>query len=254
MTRSMNASRPSVAGRSRRTRVSLLAVLTIVCGLFGAASGAWAACLPAPGWLSGPSGTIGDPQPTFSWGAVPGANFGYTLYILQLDGTVVVRETGIAGTSFRPHSPLPLNVDLRYKVKGEGACGAGAYASSTGSFRVVGASCPPTIAPQLIGPSGTIRNRAPTFRWRAVPGAEEYVLVLLYASDQEECVFPNPQGSCHETTAATRLNLGELPVGVEMRWKVKTECGDELYGPFSPSMYFEIDPGTGPPLEPGAKP
>jgi hypothetical protein len=30
-----------------------------------------------------------------------------------------------------------------------------------------------------------------------------------------------------------------------MRWKVKTEC-DERYGPFSPSMYFTIEPSGGP--------
>ena len=125
----------------RLRRIVLLAMLS--CAVLATARRAEAACLPAPAWASGPVGTITDPRPTFSWAAVPGAT-AYTLYILGAadDGPIIVRQTGITATSFRAPA-LPAGQDMRWKVKGEGACGAGAYASGQ-VFRVsVPASCPP---------------------------------------------------------------------------------------------------------------
>ena len=79
---------------------------------------------------NGPSGNITDPTPTFSWSAVPGAE-SYTLYVLRVsDEAVMLRETGIPGTSFTPASPLPAGVNLRWKVKGESSCGPGPYSPS----------------------------------------------------------------------------------------------------------------------------
>lgn len=218
----------------RLRRIVLLAVLS--CAVLATAQRAQAACLPAPAWASGPVGTITDPRPTFSWAAVPGAT-SYTLYILGAadDGPIIVRQTGITGTSFRAPA-LPAGQDMRWKVKGEGACGAGAYASGQ-VFRVSApASCPPTVAPVLSGPSGTISNSSPTFCWSSVPGAEEYVIALLYAPDDGDYVF----GQAF-STPDTCINLGQLPVNTPMRWKIKTEC-NEHYGPFSDSVYFTIVP------------
>jgi len=213
------------------------AVLLGVLGaaVLGAAPRAHAACLPAPAWVNGPVGTVSDPQPMFSWGAVPGAT-SYTLYILGAadDGPIVVRQTGITGTTFRP-PPLPANQDLRWKVKGEGPCGAGLYASGQ-VFRIAG-SCPPKSAKAtLYFPQGTIHDPAPTFCWSAVPGAQEYVIALLFAPDDGGYVFGHAF-----STPDTCINLGPLPLNTAMRWKIKTEC-NEQYGDFTDSMYFTIVP------------
>jgi len=202
--------------------------------VLGAPPRAEAACLPAPTWVNGPVGTVSDPQPTFSWGAVPGAT-SYTLYILGAadDGAIVVRQTGITGTTFHPPSPLPGNQDLRWKVKGEGPCGAGLYAS--GQVFRIGASCPPNSAvATLYFPEGTIHDPAPTFCWSPVPGAPEYVIALLYAADDGGYVLGHAV-----TTSETCINLGPLPINTPMRWKIKTEC-NEQYGDFTNSMYFTI--------------
>jgi hypothetical protein len=205
----------------------------IGCAVLSAAR-ADAQCLPAPASVNGPSGTITNPQPTFSWAAVPGAQ-SYTLYVLTIpEEAWAVRATGITGTSFQPGSALPINHDMRWKVKAEGACGAGAYANGA-TFRVGnGPSCPPTVAPTLFGPEGNITDAAPTFCWTSVPGAEEYVIALLYAPDDGYYVFGHA-----DSTTGTCINLGALPVNTPMRWKIKTEC-NEIYGPFSPSKYFTI--------------
>lgn len=103
---------------------------------------------------------------------------------------------------------------------------------------------PPALAdhcagpPTLIGPQGIRYNPRPLFRWNAVPGINEYVLVILYASDQEEYVIG---GQPFHIEGATSFRPSEdLPFDVEMRWKVKTECENEHYSYFSPSMYFTI--------------
>ncbi len=221
--------------RSHRIRYAIL-LGAIGCAVLGTTSRADAACLPAPVWTSGPSATTTDPRPTFSWAEVPGAT-SYTLYVLTIpeDGRAVY-EPGLTGTSFRPPSPLELNHDMRWKVKAEAPCGAGLYANGQ-PFRVVGgASCPPTVAPELNGPSGIIHDVAPWFCWSNVPGASEYVIALLYAADDGGYVFGHA-----DSTDELCINLGPLPVNTPMRWKIKTEC-DERYGPFSPSVYFTIVP------------
>jgi hypothetical protein len=222
-----------VHSRSRHVRYAIL-LSAFGCAMFGAAARADAQCLPAPAWASGPVGTITDSRPTLSWAAVPGAT-SYTLYVLTIpEEGWAVHAVGITGTSFQPPSPLPTNHDMRWKVKGEGPCGAGGYANGA-TFRVSGgASCPPTVAPTLYGPSGNITNASPTFCWSAVPGAEDYVIALLFAPDDGYYVFGHA-----DSTGDTCINLGALPVNTPMRWKIKTEC-NEIYGPFSPSMYFTI--------------
>jgi hypothetical protein len=88
------------------------------------------------------------------------------------------------------------------------------------------------------GPSGTVQGRRPLFSWSAVPGIDEYVLVILYASDNEEYVIPGQPF----TVAGTSFRPPQaLPFSTEMRWKVKTECNED-YGPFSPSTYFDLEP------------
>lgn len=222
---------------SRHRHLRLAILLAAIGGAMVAATPrARAACLDAPAWVSGPAGTITNAQPTLSWAAVPGAT-SYTLYILDAAGSnpIIVRQTGITGTSFRS-PPLPTGLEMRWKVKGEAPCGPGLYANGQNFTVAAAPSCPPTVPPELFGPSGTIHETAPTFCWTAVPGAEEYVIALLYAADDGDYVFGRAF-----STPDTCINLGDLPVNTAMRWKIKTEC-NEHYGPFSGSVYFTIAP------------
>jgi hypothetical protein len=201
---------------------------------------------PSPG---GPSGTISSSRPTFSWSDVPNAT-SYTLYVLRVsDEAVVLRQTGIGGTSFTPSSPLPSGVALRWKVKAESSCGAGPYSPSV-YFEVEGGSggpCPPTQAPVSGGPSGSISNSRPTFSWSAVPGAESYTLYVLRVSDDEFILHQTDIGGTSFTPSVP------LPSGVALRWKVKAEssCGP---GPYSPSVYFTVGGGDGGPCPPTQAP
>ena len=188
---------------------------------------------------SAPSGTVGNPRPTFTWGAVPGAS-SYTLYVLRVsDEAVLVRQTGLTVTAFTPASPLPIGIELRWKVKGESTCGPGPYSPSV-YFRVDQVPCPPTVAPTPAGPSGTVRTSTPTFSWSAVPGASSYTLYVLRVSD--EAVVLRQTG----LTKTSFTPAAPLPSGIELRWKVKAEssCGP---GPYSPSVYFRVDETPCPP-------
>ncbi len=181
----------------------------------------------------GPSGTINNPKPTFSWSAVAGATT-YTLYVLKVsDESVVLRQTEIAGTSFTPGSPLPSNIDLRLKVKGESSCGPGPYSPSV-VFRIGQGPCPPTEAPTLIGPSGTISTATPTFSWTAVSGASSYTLYVLKVSDESVVLRQT------EIVGTSFTPKSPLTANIDLRCKVKGEssCGP---GPYSPSVNFRIE-------------
>jgi hypothetical protein len=189
---------------------------------------------PVPG---GPSGTISDATPTFTWSAVPGAE-SYTLYVLRVsDEAVVLRQIGVRETSFTPAAPLPTGVDLRWKVKGESAYGTGPYSPSV-YFRILASpACPPTAAPVPGGAFGAISDATPTFAWSEVPGAESYTLYVLRVSDE---VVVLRQVDIRETSF---VPASPLPTAVALRWKVKGEsrCGP---GPYSPSVYFTVQPAT----------
>lgn len=89
-------------------------------------------CPTTPPFAIDPIGTIYKTvRPTFTWTGAPGAQ-SYTLYVQYVsDGSLAMpREIGIQGTSFTATVDLPLDVDLRWKVKGEATgCAAGPYSS-----------------------------------------------------------------------------------------------------------------------------
>jgi hypothetical protein len=109
--------------------------------------------------------------------------------------------------------------------------------------------CPPLdTAPVPLGPEGVVPFAQPTLSWRPVPGIDEYVVLILLQSGNEQTVW----GPTH-VVGRTSVTAPPLPPFTEMRWKVKTEC-DERYGPFSPSMYFTIEPSNTAPCPPAQAP
>ena len=199
------------------------------------------ACAPPPGpcpprgapVANGPQGAIDSATPTFSWSAVPGAQSS-TLYVLRVsDEAIVLRQTGITGTSFVPSSPLPGGVDLRWKVKAESSCGAGPY-SGNRFFRIEGvAACSPTDPPVASGPAGTVNEPRPNFAWTPVDRASSYTLHVLRVSDEAVVLRQTDIRGTNFTPS------DPLPTGIPLRWKVKGEsdCGP---GPYSNQLFFDI--------------
>jgi hypothetical protein len=91
-------------------------------------------------------------------------------------------------------------------------------------------------APTPYGPSGTVLGGRPLFSWSAVSGVDEYVVEILYASNDGDYVIPA------QTVAGTTFRPSQpLPFWTGMRWQVKAEC-DERYGPLSETTYFDLEP------------
>jgi len=227
-----------LAGRVARLFIAALAGSVVYLSAFSAhAQVNTGRCLPAPAWVNGPVGDTTNPQPTLSWAPVPGAT-GYTLYVRDaVTEEWFLRRTGLTTTSYTPPSAFPVNMLTSWKVKATKPGCEGQYANGANYRILVAPHCPPTIAPWTYQDvEGEMTDPSPTFRWTAVPGAEAYVISLQWGDDNGGYVFGHP-----ETTEALSFNFGNLPVGVLLRWKVKTEC-NELYGPFSFIRYFTIVP------------
>lgn len=195
-----------------------------------------AACPPAQVFPFGPQpGTIGDPQPTFSWRAVPGAT-SYTVYVQSgTSDAIFAREQDIHGTVFTPPQPLPVGVPLRWKVKAEGVAAVGC----TGQYSPIiyfdiGTPNPCRyLAPATpYGPQGTLIRNRPTFRWGTAPGATFHTLVVLRADTGAFLLGEVAYGAEFTPTA-------DLPAGVELRWFLQGSngCGD---GAYSAAPQFRI--------------
>ena len=188
-----------------------------------------------------PRGTINDQFPVFSWSAVPGANE----YVLKLlyespDAQYVFPDLGLIhiedATSYQFDRPLPVGVGMRWAVKWECDETYGFYSDET--YFNVSVGCPArTDRATPIAPSGVIGTAWPVFQWTSVPGAEAYVLKLLYAPDEAQYVFPD-LGLISVAGTSYQFNR-PLPTNVWMRWAVKTRCGGS-YGYYSAETYFMI--------------
>jgi len=120
--------------------------------------------------------------------------------------------------------------------------------------------CPPVPASARavhVGPSGTITDPRPIFRWLPAEGYHEYVFKLLYAPDDGGYV--DPPGDLIDVEGTSWEPPSDLPIGVPMRWAVKIYCttpaGERRYGPYTPASYFTITAGGSapcPPPDPGA--
>ncbi|MCZ7651065.1 MAG: S8 family serine peptidase [Thermoanaerobaculia bacterium] len=99
--------------------------------LFNLPPGAPTPTSPAPGAINQPL------RPAFTWDTVAQAG-SYRLQVATdpAFGNLVMDETGIAGTTFTPGSDLASNTVHHWRVRGENACGNGAW-STASSFTTV---------------------------------------------------------------------------------------------------------------------
>jgi hypothetical protein len=181
-------------------------------------------CPGAPTVLGPQPGRGNDAQPTFTWVAVPGAT-SYTVYVQSgTSDAIIASEMDIHGTTFTPPTPLPVGVPLRWKVKAEGACGAGPYSP------IVYFDVGPPNPCALVGPAtpyapqGTLIRNRPLLRWGPAPNGTFHTL-YLHRQDTGALLLA-------EVVYGTTFTMpADLPVGVPLRWFVQgsNACGDGLY-------------------------
>jgi hypothetical protein len=179
-----------------------------------------------------PSGAITTQTPTFSWTAAAGAT-SYTLEVVRAsDGAAILQRSGIGGTGLVSPVALPAGVDLRWRVRGDNACGAGGF-SAPRTFRVTPPCNLPGV-PVARQPSGTVAARIVTFTWDAVAGATSYTLEVARAAGG--VLLTRTGLTTTSFTPPTPLQL-DLP----MVWRVRAHngCGP---GAFSANLSFVLSP------------
>jgi hypothetical protein len=184
---------------------------------------------PAP-TLVLPTGTITDRTPSYTWNAVAAA----TSYLLHVDDAVTAKKiyrtytaatagcyAGTGTCSVTPGTLLSAGAGT-WRVHAQTSLGTGP-SSSIMAFTVV--TSPPSRAPTLIAPTGTVPNTTPTYTWNAVPEATSYVLQVndavttkkiytKYSAGEAGC--PSGTGRC-SVTPPTALTAGAARWGVQAR-------------------------------------
>ena len=224
----------------------ICSVLFILLAFFHVPVNAACPITEAPNALQ-PSETTGDDRPLFKWTAVSCAQ-SYTLYVIRVsDEAIVLRKTGLTGTTFQPSNPLPLAVPLRWKIKGESSYGPGPYSPSVYFTVASDFPCPPTEAPVTGGPQGTVDESTLTFSWQSVPRAQSYTLYVMRVSDEAILLRAT------DLTDLSYTPVAQLPPNTPLRWKVKAEswCGP---GPYSSNVYFTVVSDSDDPCPPTQAP
>ena len=127
----------------------------------------------APVILVPSSASTFEVQPMLSWSALTGAAR-YELVLRDRSTNLdVARVTGLAGTTWKPTSPLP-NGYYRWWVRGLPAAGTAGSWSNSQDFTTGG-------KPILLGVPATTTDRTPAFTWTAVQGAARYEIWIAKA-------------------------------------------------------------------------
>jgi hypothetical protein len=82
----------------------------------------------------GPTGTVSELKPTFTWNAVDGAA-GYDMWVYNSVGTKVISASITTGTSYKPSVSLVVGETYQWKVRVKDA-GDGTLWSGMMSFTV----------------------------------------------------------------------------------------------------------------------
>jgi hypothetical protein len=133
--------------------------------------------------VTGPGGTVaaanGYATPTFTWGAVTGADH-YLIYLVDdaAPGSPLLDYVSVSGTTYTSAVPLTPGHGYTYFV---------AAASANNAFTAWGTAQAFTLGtygkPAVTGPGGTVAAAngyaTPTFTWGAVTGADHYLIYLV---------------------------------------------------------------------------
>jgi predicted phage tail protein len=134
--------------------------------------------LPTAPTALGPTGTITNRKPAYSWNAQTGVT-GYEFAVVDESGSVInpgsVSATCTNGVcSYTPNRTLANENNWWYVRSIGGPAGPSAWRETF--FIVVQRP----DAPTQISPSGIISTASPTFTWSAVAGAQRYYLTVVH--------------------------------------------------------------------------
>ncbi len=167
-----------------------------------------------PGEANSPEGTIDTPTPAFTWIPITAAT-SYDVRVVRSDGWSLI-ETALA-TPFSLSRPLAFGWRYRWFYRAQNAeAGPGPWCPG-GTFDL---GTDRLAAPELLVPRGllsvqetrTLVSPTPTFRWRPVPRAARYLLVL-------ETVEGDPVHESWVDATSYVMPFGLEP-GERYRWQV----------------------------------
>ena len=196
--------------------------------------------LAAPA-LIGPTGVIaassGFDRPTFTWGALTGANH-YYLYVVD-DNTntaaINIANAG-SGTAFTPNTSQALTPGHHFTwyVFAFSTNGlADSYLMAGQTFTLAALA-----APTPLGPTGNIVSTTPTFSWTTVTGADHYA-IYVYDDTAGTAAINNPDVGGNSTTSFTPSS--PLTVGHQYTWYVfATSTNDQDNGYLMAGETFKI--------------
>jgi hypothetical protein len=171
--------------------------------------------LAAPVTTSGPSGTITNDTPTFTWTAVTGAAH-YDFWLndqttghSQLVRVPVVNTTSLALTTAQALTPGHTYI---WYVGSVSTNGLATFWSGGQTFTLQALT-----APVLVGPIGTSASTTPTFTWQAVNDADHYDFWL---SDVTPGAVQNPLVRLPVVAGTSVVSPRLLTIGHTYTWYV----------------------------------
>jgi hypothetical protein len=187
-----------------------------------------------------PSGPIVSAMPSYSWSAVPGADF-YDLWIddATTGQSPVLRYAAIPNTSLSSSGTLVPGHQYRWWVRAYVAGGDTSPWTSATLFNVV-----PLATPTPVGPLGTIASVMPTFSWSTVSGADFYDFWVDDMTSGQEQVLRNAHIAGGTFTPTTPLTAGHF-----YEWWVRAVSVDgdssvwsapQLFSPFGIVASFDV--------------
>ncbi len=189
--------------------------------------------------LIGPTGTVGNTQPTFAWNAVTGAT-NYTLVIRDVTAGTQVFNQSVTGTSYSSTPPLKTGDSFSWTVQATNANLQSAVSSALNFSVILG---PPTP----LSPAGTASTTFPTFTWNTVAGANQY---YIWVDD----ITTGARGVISQYVAAGAVPFtptSPLTSNDTYRWWLLSVAADGGFSAWSSSKDFTISLPVPTSLAPG---
>ena len=165
-------------------------------------------------------------RPTFSWNGLSNAAT-YEILVAKIapGSPVVLRQSGIASTSFAMPVDLPLG-DYYIIVRGFSAGGAASRWSSSQVIR----SRPGTT---VEGSGRTETSATFTIRWASIPGALTYDVVVDRLTSQTSGFLRNT------SVSGTSLTVNNFPIG-QYQVRVRGQAGPGQFSGWSPAALITV--------------
>jgi len=192
----------------------------------------------------GPSGSLPNATPTFTWNAVAGADF-YDVWVNDLTTSTsqVLRTplTGsqvVTGTSWTAPTALNPGDNYMWWVRSLTKSGGASLWSTGIPYTVALLSMP--AAP--FSPSGSLPNAKPTFTWNAITGADYYDVWVNDLTTSTSQVLRTPLTGSQVVTGTSWTAPTALNPGDNYMWWVRGLSNNGTVSPWSVGTTFTVTP------------